>query len=160
MWNRQEAIINIFKKHGEESLYISPTGYISRAIYKLFPTNKNIFYMQGSMGLSPAIGLGLALNTTSNIIVISGDASFLMHMGITHTIKDYNLHNLYLYILDNNCHESVGGFPCSSLESSYIGVNKIYKINKEGKDSRVKLRPITNKKEFINFLKNHKYEKK
>jgi len=109
MWSRKIAIIDIFNKHGDKALYISPTGYISRSIYKLFPTNKNIFYMQGSMGLSTSIGLGLSLNTKSEIIAISGDASFLMHLGITHTIKDYKLNNLFIYILDNGCHESVGG---------------------------------------------------
>jgi len=153
MWSRRKAILDIFEKHGKKSLYISPTGYISRSIYKLFPTNKNIFYMQGSMGLSPAIGLGLALNTDLNTIVISGDASFLMHLGIIHTIRDYHLSNLFIYILDNNCHESVGGHPCSVLEPFYIGINNIYKINKEGNDNRVDITPEDNKKEFINFLK-------
>ena len=149
MWSRKKAIINIFNKHGKKSLYISTTGYISRTIYKLFPTQKNIFYMQGSMGLSPAIGLGIALNTKSKVIAISGDASFLMHLGITHTIKDHKLHNLFLYILDNGCHESVGGTKCSSLEKKYNSVSKIYKINKEGKDPRVQINPINNKYFFM-----------
>jgi len=149
MWSRKIAIIDIFNKHGDKALYISPTGYISRSIYKLFPTNKNIFYMQGSMGLSTSIGLGLSLNTKSEIIAISGDASFLMHLGITHTIKDYKLNNLFIYILDNGCHESVGGTKCSPLEKKYSSVAKIYKINKEGKDPRIQLNPIDNKKIFM-----------
>jgi len=152
MWSRKLAILDIFNRHGNKSLYISPTGYISRSIYELFPTNKNIFYMQGSMGLSPSIGLGLALNIKSKIIAISGDASFLMHLGITHTIRDYRLKNLFIYILDNGCHESVGGFKCSNLEKKYHSVTKIYKINKEGKDPRVKLNPIDNKENFIKEL--------
>ena len=115
--------------------------------------------MQGSMGLSPAIGLGLALNTPLNIVVITGDAAFLMHMGIIHTIKDSKLNNLFIYILDNKCHESVGGTKCSSLNNRYISINKIYKINKEGRKPRIKLNPISNKKEFIIFLKKELYEK-
>ena len=133
MLSRKKAILDIFNKHGRNSIYI--------------------------MGLAPCIGLGLALNTSTNVVVISGDASFLMHMGISHTIRDHALNNLFLYILDNNCHESVGGCPCSSLEPHYKGVNDIYKINREGKNDRVKLDPITNKKNLITFLKGNINEK-
>jgi len=159
MWDRKKAIIDIFNKHGEHSLYISPTGYISRAIYELFPMNKNIFYMQGSMGLTPAIGLGLALNTSLNIVVINGDAAFLMHLGITHTIRDFKLNNLFIYILDNGCHESVGGDACPPLDNQYVSVNKIYKINKNGKKPRVQLDPLVNKKQFIKLIKKESNEK-
>ena len=149
MLSREKAIKEIFDRHGDDALYITTTGYISRAIYNIYSTKKNIFYMQGSMGLSPSIGLGIALNTKKPVVAISGDASLLMHMGITHTIKYYDLSNLFVYVLDNNCHESVGGFLCSPLEESYNGINFIYKINKEGKTDRVKLDPITNKREFM-----------
>ena len=128
MLSRKEAILDIFSTHGENSIYIASTGYISRAVYEIFPSAKNIFYMQGSMGLSPAIGLGLASLTEKNIVVISGDASLLMHLGITHTIRDANLPNLFTYILDNGCHESVGSYECSPLEKTYVGIDKIYQI--------------------------------
>lgn len=136
MLSRADAIKNIFLKHGKDALYITSTGYISRAVFELFPEN-NIFYMQGSMGLATSIGLGLALNCKNKVVVISGDASFLMHLGATHTIRDCDLDNLFVYLLDNNCHESVGGYPCSKLESSYKGVDKIYKVTKDGKRPRI-----------------------
>jgi len=136
MLSREEAIIKIFLKHGNNALYITSTGFISRAIFELFPENY-VFYMQGSMGIATSIGLGLALNCKNDVIVISGDASFLMHLGMTHTIRDYNLFNLFIYVLDNNCHESVGGFFCSKLEPSYIGVDDIYKITKDGERPRI-----------------------
>ena len=125
MLSRKKAIEYVFDRHGKDSIYITNTGYLSRAIYNLYPDNKNILYMQGSMGLSPAIALGVAKNTKKDVVAFVGDASLLMHLGITHTIRDENLSNLYVYVLDNKCHESVGEYTCSNLELNYPGITKI-----------------------------------
>jgi len=139
MKSRTLAIEELFEEHGPSAIYVVSTGYLSRAVHALRPTDPNVFYMKGSMGLAPAIGLGISLNSDADVIVLSGDASLLMHLGITHTIRDFARDNLYLYVLDNGCHESVGGHPCVSLESAYPGVQKIISINKEGKTPRVKI---------------------
>ena len=144
MLSRKEAINNIFDKHGDNAVYVTNTGYISRAVYNEYPNNKNIFYMQGSMGMAPCIGLGMALNSDKDIVVLSGDGALLMHLGITHTIGDENLNNLYVYVLDNSCHESVGGYKCSELEDSYPGITEIIKISNDGKTDRVELDCETN----------------
>ena len=136
MQSRESAIRIIFNRH-EDAVYITNTGYISRAVYSMYPENKNIFYMQGSMGLAPCIGLGVAKNTHKDVVVLSGDAALLMHLGITHNIRDAKLDNLYVYVLDNGCHESVGGYQSPHLENSYCGVNEIFKISNDGKNDRV-----------------------
>ena len=115
MLSRKEALLYIIKKHGKSAIYIAPTGFLSRAMYELFPEKENVFYMQ------------------RDVVVINGDASHIMHLGLTHTIRDYAKENLSVYILDNGCHESVGGQPCSQLEESYVGVTEIIKISKDGK---------------------------
>lgn len=137
MRTRDEAIKEIFERHGPDAVYVASTGYISRAVHTLYPDNKSIFYMQGSMGLAPAIGLGMARVSDKDIVVISGDASLLMHLGITHTIRDCRLRNLSVYVLDNGCHESVGGFSSSPLQKSYPGIAHIIKISNDGKVPRV-----------------------
>jgi phosphonopyruvate decarboxylase len=152
MISRKQAILEIFKNH-PDSFFIVSTGYISRAVFELFPDNENIFYMQGSMGIAPAIGLGLASQTDQDIVVISGDGSLLMHLGITHTIRDMNLSNLFNYVLDNGTHESVGAYPVSHLEEGYPGIDKIFKITNDGKPPRVGMDFITNKECFIKKLK-------
>ena len=152
MLSRKEAIHKIFKSHGANALYITNTGYISRAVYNEFPSFPNILYMQGSMGIAPCIGLGIALNTRKNVVTLSGDGALLMHLGITHTIRDYNLSNLFVYVLDNGCHESVGAYKCSSLEDKYPGINKIYKISNDGKLPRVGIKSLENKKLFKSCL--------
>tara|TARA_Y100000034_G_scaffold54254_1_gene66531 strand:+ start:428 stop:886 length:459 start_codon:yes stop_codon:yes gene_type:complete len=148
MLSRREAIKNIFDKHGEDAVYVTNTGYISRAVYNEYSGNKNIFYMQGSMGMAPCIGLGMALNLDKDIVVLSGDGALLMHLGITHTIRDENLKNLYVYVLDNGCHESVGKYKCSELEDSYSDTVEIIKISNDGKTNRVELDCETNTKQI------------
>ena len=153
MLSREKAIRQIFKIHGEEALYFITTGFISRAVYNLFPSNKNIFYMKGSMGLVSGIALGVSIFTDKQVVAISGDGAHLMHLGITHTIEEHKKDNLFVYILDNGCHESVGGQPCSSLKKKYLGVDKIYKISRDGKTPRVGKGFKENAKEIINLLK-------
>ena len=137
MLSRAEAIKEIFSIHGEDTVYVTNTGYISRAVYTLYPNKENIFYMQGSMGLAPCIGLGLAMNTDLDVVVISGDGALLMHYGIVFNIKEENLDNLHVYVLDNGCHESVGGYPCAKLPEEIPGITDIYKISNDGKCPRV-----------------------
>jgi hypothetical protein len=100
--------------------------------------------MQGSMGLAPAIGLGIALNTRTPVVVINGDGSLLMSLGTTHTIRDNAPAHFYHYVLDNGCHESVGGQPCAPLEGEYPGVTEIIKVNREGSRPRVGIDPTAN----------------
>ena len=138
MNNRKTVLKKIVKRH-KKGVFITSTGYISRAMYNLYPNNKNIFYMQGSMGLAPCIGLGRAANTDKEIVVISGDAALLMHLGITHTIAEEELKNLFVYVLDNGCHESVGGFECAGLGESLLGINRVFQITNDGKKDRVGL---------------------
>jgi len=152
MLSRKEALLYIIKKHGKSAIYIAPTGFLSRAMYELFPEKENVFYMQGSMGLAPGIGLGLSLFTERDVVVINGDASHIMHLGLTHTIRDYAKENLSVYILDNGCHESVGGQPCSRLEESYVGVTEIIKISKDGKTPRVGIGFEENARNIISML--------
>ena len=158
--SRERAIQIIFQKHGKYAIYVTNTGYISRAVYKLFPDMENIFYMQGSMGLAPAIGLGIAEHTDMPVVVLSGDGALLMHLGITHTIRDSYSKNLYVYVLDNGSHESVGDYPVSQLQRdvagqcSYPGIDKILKIKKDGKLPRVGIDCVQNAINIKEEIKN------
>jgi|TARA_R110001592_G_scaffold286541_1_gene555139 thiamine pyrophosphate-dependent acetolactate synthase large subunit-like protein len=156
MLSRKEAIEFIFDKH-PGAIYVTNTGYISRAVYDLYPKNKNIFYMQGSMGLAPCIGMGMALNTYKEVVVLSGDAALLMHLGITHTIADRELGNLFVYVLDNGCHESVGEFFSSQLEDSYLGIDDIIPITKDGKKARVELDCEKNTKQIKELFNSERF---
>ena len=60
MKSRSQAIEEVFETHGSSAIYIVSTGYLSRAVHSSRPTDPNIFYMKGSMGLAPGIGLGIS----------------------------------------------------------------------------------------------------
>jgi thiamine pyrophosphate-dependent acetolactate synthase large subunit-like protein len=123
---------------------LASTGFTSRAVFAEAGSDYCVFYMQGSMGLAPAIGLGMALRSRRDIVVISGDASLLMSLGVTHTLRDYAPPQLYCYILDNGCHESVGGQPSAHLEPAYPGITEIIEVEREGKPPRVGVDPPEN----------------
>ena len=58
---RDDAIREILERHGPDAVYIASTGYVSRAVHAEAGPEHTVLYMQGSMGLAPAIGLGMAL---------------------------------------------------------------------------------------------------
>ena len=103
---RVDAIRNIMKDITDE-LVICSTGMISREVYMVKDRPEN-FYVMGSMGASLGIGIGLALHTDRNIVVIAGDGDILLSLGTLVLMNKLNLKNLKLYILDNNCYASTG----------------------------------------------------
>ncbi len=142
----------MFERHGREAIYVASTGYVSRAVHELAGDEYRVLYMQGSMGLAPAIGLGLALGTSRPVVVVNGDASLLMALGSTHTVRDYARSNFFHYVLDNGVHESVGGQPCARLEASYPGVTEIFTVDRAGKPPRVAVSPEENVQALREFL--------
>lgn len=152
MRSREEAILEIVRRHGRGAVYVASTGYVSRAVCDLAGRDHDVFYMQGSMGLAPAIGLGMSLNTTKAVVVINGDGSLLMALGATHTLRDRAPENLFHYVLDNGCHESVGGQPAAGLEASYPGVTEIIKVTRGPKPPRVSVPPEENSRSIRELL--------
>ena len=143
--SRSTAIRDILSRHGTDAVYVASTGYVSRAVAAEAGPDHAILYMQGSMGLAPALGLGIALSSASTVVVINGDGSLLMSLGTTHTVRDRAPEGRFFhYVLDNGCHESVGGQPCAALEESYPGVTAVIAITRDGKPPRVPVSPAEN----------------
>lgn len=126
-----------------DEVVITSTGMISREVYEMKDRDRN-FYMQGSMGMALAIGLGIAYARKDlNVIVISGDGAALMSLGTLVLHKQLvaqGMTNLKHFILDNNCHASTGGQPtCSDFTSfKWIGPQKytmVIEITKEKGDA-------------------------
>ena len=76
---------------------------------KLKLNNGNDFYMVGGMGHTSSVALGYSLYKNKKTICIDGDGSFLMHLGSIKTIGTFSNNNLKYILLNNNCHDSVGG---------------------------------------------------
>ena len=152
MKTREQAIREIIRRHGRTAVYVASTGYVSRSVCEVTGDEYEVFYMQGSMGLAPTIGLGISLNTIRPVVVINGDGSLLMALGATHTLRDRAPESFFHYVLDNGCHESVGGQPVAPLESSYPGVTEIIKVARGFKPPRVSVQPEQNARRIREFL--------
>ncbi len=89
-------------------------GFPSREACKLAdrPTH---FYMIGSMGLAPAIGLGVALaKPNKKVIVLDGDGNVLMNLGTLATVGALKPKNFIHVVFDNEVYGSTGNQPTIS----------------------------------------------
>ena len=65
--------------------------------------------MVGGMGHTSSVALGYSLSSKYETICIDGDGSFLMHLGSIKTVATFANKNFKYILLNNNCHDSVGG---------------------------------------------------
>jgi phosphonopyruvate decarboxylase len=83
-------------------------GYICRESFSLADRPQS-FYMIGSMGLAPAIALGLALTQPARrSIVFDADGNLLMNLGILAMIATQRPANLVHLVFDNEVYGSTG----------------------------------------------------
>jgi phosphonopyruvate decarboxylase len=83
-------------------------GYICRESFSLADRPQS-FYMIGSMGLAPAIALGLALaRPAQRVVVFDGDGNLLMNLGILAMIAAQRPANLLHLVFDNEVYGSTG----------------------------------------------------
>ncbi|MBF0194387.1 MAG: phosphonopyruvate decarboxylase [Magnetococcales bacterium] len=98
----------------DNDLFIGTTGFSGREMHVLLDHNGK-FYMMGSMGCAPSIGLGVALdNPDKKVFVIDGDGALLMKMGSLATVGNYGPKNLIHICFDNSQYESTGGQKTSA----------------------------------------------
>ncbi|WP_394885813.1 phosphonopyruvate decarboxylase [Clostridium butyricum] len=114
--NREDSIKHILKYIESTDMIVSTTGKISRELYEqsnmILGRHDQSFFTVGSMGHASMIALGIAKRQKDKrVYCIDGDGSVLMHMGSLAFIAKENPRNLIHIILNNEAHESVGGFP-------------------------------------------------
>jgi len=92
----------------DDTAIVATTGKAGRELFTLADRPQHL-YQVGSMGCASAMGLGLALNTSKQVLVIDGDGAALMKMGNMATIGAVAPDNLVHVLLDNGVHDSTGG---------------------------------------------------
>ena len=117
---RLEAIRQIMEGVTDE-LVIATTGMIAREVFVAKDRPEN-FYMCGSMGCALAIGIGLAMNTDKNVIVLDGDGAALMSLGSLTVAKFLKLPNLKHYVIDNGTYASTGDQPTCSGAADFESI--------------------------------------
>jgi sulfopyruvate decarboxylase subunit beta len=97
----------------EGKVAVSNLGVPSKELYQIKEQVSN-FYMLGSMGMATPLGLGIAMNTDKNVVVIDGDGSILMNPGSLATVARVAPKNLIILAIDNGSHGSTGGQPTAT----------------------------------------------
>lgn len=117
----------------KDEFVVCANGFISRDTFNANDRPRN-FYMLGSMGQAPSIGLGFAMaRPDEKVIVFDGDGNLLMNLGILPMIFRIKPKNLIHVVLDNECYDSTGGQPTVSSEvdlaeaAKGCGISKVYK---------------------------------
>ena len=124
MTTRIQAIDAVLGALAPEDLVVTTTGLITRQVFAAHerPTN---FYMLGSMGLSSALGLGLALLAPQrHVVVLEGDGSALMSMGNLPLIANEAPPGMLHVVLDNQAYESTGSQPTITDQLDLAAVAK------------------------------------
>jgi sulfopyruvate decarboxylase beta subunit len=114
-------IINIIAPYLEGKVVVSNLGWPSKELYAVKHQPSN-FYMLGSMGMATPIGLGIALTSKKQVVVIDGDGSLLMNPGTLATAASLAPRNLTIVAIDNSAYGSTGNQPtltgtCVDLEA-------------------------------------------
>jgi sulfopyruvate decarboxylase subunit beta len=121
-----------------DELVVVCNGFASREAYGLRDRPEN-FYMIGSMGMTPAIGLGVALSQPRRkVVVLDGDGNVLMGMGTLATIGALKPKNFIHIVFDNEVYGSTGNQPTISqtvrLEqvakaAGYLNVERVRELD-------------------------------
>ena len=107
---RAEAIKTILTVLNDE-LVVHANGFICRESFVINDRPQN-FYMIGSMGLAPSIGLGIAVNKPGRkVVIFDGDGNVLMNMGTLAQIGTLRPENFYHFVFDNEVYGSTGNQP-------------------------------------------------
>jgi sulfopyruvate decarboxylase subunit beta len=73
-------IIKLVAPYLDGKVVVSNLGWPSKELFAIKHQSSN-FYMLGSMGMATPIGLGIALASSKQVVVIDGDGSLLMNPG-------------------------------------------------------------------------------
>lgn len=116
--SREEAIETVLELLQPDDLIVSTTGKASRELFELRKKRGEDpadFLTVGGMGHASSIALGAALaRPDRRLVVFDGDGALLMHLGALALAGTLRPANLIHIVLNNYCHESVGGQPTCS----------------------------------------------
>lgn len=87
-------------------------GLLCRAMYAL-ADRPDVFYMYGSMSMSPSIALGYTIHAGRPAVAVEGDGNALMGLSALPLAAAVSRPFLHV-VLDNGLYESTGGQPSAS----------------------------------------------
>ena len=124
---QRESVIRelIIALKGDETV-ICTTGKSGREFYEQNQAAgnkiKKYFLSVGAMGHASHIALGIHLHNPSKTILIDGDGALLMHLGALPTMAHFARENFIHLLINNGCHESVGGQPTEAFRADCVAI--------------------------------------
>jgi sulfopyruvate decarboxylase len=115
-------VINVIAPQLAGKAVVCNLGWPSKELYAIRHQPSN-FYMLGSMGMATPLGLGIALTSPKDVIVIDGDGSLLMNPGTLATAAYTAPKNLTIIAIDNGAYGSTGNQP--TLASSCVDLEQV-----------------------------------
>ena len=122
---RMEALRIIDACFPAEPIIVN-VGAAIREMVDAVGVKPNHLHVLDSMGLPPAIGLGLSLGLKDarfeKVVTIEGDGGLLMGLSALSTIGMLKPEKLVLAVLDNGTYGSTGGQPTAAWATDFSGV--------------------------------------
>ena len=110
---RPDVIRAVLARIADDVIVVSNIADASFELCHLNDRPRN-FYMLGSFGLAPSIGLGLALSRPERVVVINGDGALLYNLGSLPTESRYAPANYLHLVVDNGAHGATGYQPTAT----------------------------------------------
>ena len=130
----RNEILKTLTSYFSDKIVVSNIGFPSRELYQIKHQSTN-FYMLGSLGLASSIGLGIALFSNREVVVVDGDGSLLSNLGVLASIAQTNPSNLTILAIDNSAHGSTGNqvTPTAicvdlALTAKSLGINNVTRV--------------------------------
>jgi thiamine pyrophosphate-dependent acetolactate synthase large subunit-like protein len=124
---RWEALVIIDEVYPTDPVVVN-VGAAIREMVAAVGKKPNHLHILDSMGLPPAIGLGLAVGLADSrfekVVTIEGDGGLLMGFSSLSTIGMLKPEKMVLVILDNATYGSTGNQPTASVSTDFAGVAK------------------------------------
>jgi len=118
---RRYDAIKVISEYLNEEAVIANIGVPSKELYALKDRALN-FYMLGSLGQVSPIGLGVALKTKRETMVLDGDGSLLMS-NILPIVASKKPENLSIVCLDNGTWGSTGDQPAPYADTELMAIS-------------------------------------
>jgi len=122
---RTDALVAIDAAFPTDPIVVN-VGAAIREMVAAVGNKPNHLHILDSMGLPPAIGLGLAVgladSTFGKVVTIEGDGGLLMGFSSLSTIGMLRPAKMVLVILDNGTYGSTGHQPTAAGSTDFAGV--------------------------------------
>lgn len=115
--DRTAAIEEVLRAFLSEPIVVT-LGTTSREVIALAPDAPNHIHLLDAMGLSTAVGAGIALGLEDRhegkVVALEGDGGILMGFSILATLAHLKPGNFIVVVLDDGAYAATGGQPTGS----------------------------------------------